>query len=375
MSRSRILHVIPTLDRSGAEKQLVLLAAGLPRDEFDVRVCALTRGGPLSAELEAAGIPCHAIGKRFKFDPLAWRRLLQHMREVRPDLVQTWLFAANAYGRSAALAAGVPHIVGGERCVDPWKRPHELFLDRWLARRGDRIVANSGGVRDFYVRHGLPAEKFVVIPNGVRVGPAPATNRQELLAELKLPDSARLIGAVGRLWPQKRLEDLIWAADLLKVIRDDAYLLIVGDGPRRDALERYCGQVRIEDRVRFLGHRDDVPRLLSHTELLWLASEYEGLPNVILEAMAAGLPVVASDIPGNRDLVIPGETGWLVAVGDSAGYAKWAERLLSDRDLARRMGAAGRQRVSIEFSVEKMVERFTALYRELLAQNKKRVDF
>lgn len=362
----RILHIIPTLDRCGAEKQMTLLTTGLLRSGVDVHVCALTRGGPYLADLKSAGVPVTIIGKHWKIDPRAYARLKRHVGQLRPDLVQTWLFAANSYGRAAALAAGVKHLVGGERCVDPWKSWHELAIDRWLAKRSDRIVANSSGVRDFYVARGLPAEKFTLIANGMSPLPASDVTREQLLAELELPPNARLVGAVGRLWPQKQVKDLIWANDLLKVIRDDVHLLIVGDGPHRDRLERFRRQVRIEDKVHFLGERNDVPRLLPHFDVLCLASSYEGMPNVIMEAMAAGRPVVATDIPGNRDLVVAGETGFLVAVGDRAAFARQILKLLDDADLNRRLGEAGRQRVLSKFSVEKMIERHRDLYQELL---------
>lgn len=363
---SRILHIIPTLDRSGAEKQLMLLATRLARQEFDPHVCVLTRSGPYEQELKQAEVPVTVIGKPLKIDPGAFLRLKRHIASLRPDLVHTWLFAANSYGRAAALAAGVPRIVAAERCVDPWKVWHELAIDRWLARRTDRIVVNSSGVRDFYVRHGLPQDKFVLIPNGISAPPASDITREELLAELGLPTGARLIGAVGRLWPQKRIKDLIWAADLLKVIRDDVHLVIIGDGPHRRRLEQFRRQVRIEDKVHFLGHRSDVPRLMPHFDLLWLASEYEGLPNVIMEAMIAGVPVVATDISGNRDLVVPAETGYLVPVGDRAALARQALKLLDDVELAGRLSEAGRRRMLDAFSVERMVERHVQLYRELL---------
>ncbi|MGH7194049.1 MAG: glycosyltransferase [Candidatus Saccharimonadales bacterium] len=364
---SRILQIIPTLDRSGAEKQLTLLASQLPRDEFDTHVCVLTRSGPFEQDLRRAGVPVTLIDKPHKLDPAAFWRLKRHVASLRPDLVHTWLFAANSYGRAAALRAGVRLIVAGERCVDPWKSWHELAIDRWLARRTDRIVVNSSGVRDFYVRHGLPAEKFVMIPNGIVPAEAAHISRHELLTELGLPPNARLIGAVGRLWPQKRLKDLIWAADLLKVIRDDVHLLIIGEGPHRRRLERYRRQVRIEDKVHFLGHRSDVPRLMRHFDVLLLGSEYEGMPNVVMEAMMAGVPVVATDIPGSRDLVIKGKTGFLVPVGDRAAFARQTKKLLDDGDLARRLGAAGHERVLSEFTVERMVARHVELYRELLA--------
>ncbi len=363
----RILHIIPSLDRSGAEKQLTLLAPGLPRDAFDVHVCALTRGGPLEAPLRAANVPVTVLHKAHQVDPLAFWRLKRHIESLRPDLVQTWIFAANSYGRAAAWAAGVKHVVASERCVDPWKVWHELAIDRFLARRTDRIIVNSTGVRDFYVRQGIAAEKFTLIPNGIPPANGQATSRAALLAELGLPDDARLIGAVGRLWPQKRVKDLIWAADLLKVIRSDVHLLIIGEGPQRERLERFQRQVRIEDKVHFLGHRADVAQWMPHFDVLWLGSEYEGLPNVIMEAMSQAVPVVATDIPGNRDLVVPGETGYLVPVGDRAGFARFTNKLLDNQALAQQLGAAGRQRVLNEFSVEQMVARHAELYQELLS--------
>ena len=361
----RVLQIIPSLDRCGAEKQLVLLSTGLPRDRFDVHVCALTRGGPLEQPLREAGIPMTIIGKSWKIDPLAYHRLKRHIVGLQPDIVHSWIFAANAYGRLAAQAAGVKHILAGERCVDQWKQWHELALDRYLARRTERIVTNSSGVREFYVKRGVP-DKFVIIPNGVApFAPAASASREEILAELGLPADARLIVAVNRLWPQKRVKDLIWAADLLKIVSAHAHLLIIGDGPQRWRLERFRDQCEIQDRVHLLGQRDDVPRLLPHCECLWLGSAYEGQSNAILEAMSAGLPVIATDIAGNRDLVAPGETGYLVPVGDRAAFARRTHALLNDPELARRLGSAGRQRVLTEFSVEEMVARHAALYQEL----------
>jgi glycosyltransferase involved in cell wall biosynthesis len=363
----RLLLIVPTLDRCGAEKQLTLLATGLPRDRFDVHVCALTRSGPLLEPLEKAGIPVTVIGKSWKVDPPAYRRLARHIADLKPDIVHTWIFAANAYGRQAAFRAGVKHVIASERCVDPWKRWHELAIDRYLARKTERIVVNSTGVRDFYVGHGISEDLFVTIPNGVSASAAvEPTPREEILRELGLPANARLIGAVNRLWPQKRIKDLIWGADLLKCVRDDTHLLIIGDGPQRWRMERYNYQMTTDDLVHFLGERDDVPRLLPHFDCLWLASSYEGQSNAIMEAMSAGVPVVATDIPGNRDLVVNDQTGFLVAVGDRAAIARQTKLLLEDRELAERMGAAGRQRMLEEFSVEKMVERHGAFYEQVV---------
>lgn len=367
--RRRLLLIIPTLDRGGAEKQLTLLATGLAQsDEFDVHVACLTRGGPWYERLAKAGVPVTMIGKRWKFDLAAYWRLRRFIADLKPDIVHTWLFAANCYGRQAAISAGVRHIVAGERCVDRWKVWHELAIDRRLARHTERIVTNSSGVKEFYVAHGLPAEKFVIIPNGIEPFTPPENNpREAFCQELGVPADARLIGVIGRLWPQKRVKDAIWAAELLRVVRDDVRVLIIGDGPQRWRLERYAQQVGVGAMVHFLGERLDLPRIWPHLYATWLASGYEGQSNAIMEAMAAGLPVVATDIPGNRDLVVPGETGFLVPVGDRGALARKMQTLLNDPELAQRLGAAGRARMLGEFTVEQMVARHADLYRSLTA--------
>ena len=181
-----------------------------------------------------------------------------------------------------------------------------------------------------------------MIPNGVPRPRPSARPARSCWPSSGLPEGSRLVGLIGRLWPQKRVKDAIWAADLLKVIRDDVHLLVIGDGPQRDRLRKFRDQVRIRDKVHFLGERGDVPRLLPHFDVLWSTSGYEGQSNAIMEAMAAGVPVVATDVPGTRDLVVHGETGYLVPVGDRAGFARQTNRLLDDADLARRLGEAGR---------------------------------
>ncbi len=361
----RVLHIIPTLVRGGAEKQLTLLTTGLPKPEFDVHICVLTHTGPYEEILNQREMPIHFIDKRWKVDPAAYFRLSKVVKSLQPDIVHTWIFAANCYGRQAAWRSGVKVILAGERCVDPWKRGYEFAIDRYLAKRTTKIVTNSAGVRDFYAAHGIASEKFAIIPNGVTPPKVSSGSRQALLDELHLPHDSQLIVAVGRLWPQKRYKDLIWAADLLKCVREDVHFLIIGDGPERERLTRFRDLVEIGDHVHFLGERSDVGRILQHAVFLWLGSSYEGQSNAVLEAMSLGLPVIATDIPGNRDLVVPEETGYLVPVGDRAAFARWSKVLLEQPELARRLGDTGRQRVISEFNVEKMVERHATLYRGL----------
>lgn len=404
--KKRILQIIPTLDRSGAEKQMVLLASHLPKDRFEVEVAVLTRTGPLAEDLAGAGIPVTQIEKRLKLDLLAYGRLKRTIRRFRPDLVHTWLFAGNAYGRQAAIACGVGHLVAGERCVDPWKNRLHFLVDRYLARKTDRIATNSSGVKDFYVRHGLPADKFVIIPNAV-IPPEPVKRltTEEILSGIAVPgiepsgdyhpvvdsrydreertyfsvspralsrQTPFIIGIVARLWPQKRLKDALWAFETLRYVNLNFHVLIIGDGPQRETLLRFRDQWKLSERVHFLGHRDDVPRIMPSFDVMLSCSAYEGQSNSILEAMALGIPVIATDIPGNRDLVVDGETGILVP--DSGEDFRRRRRLfvekilglLEDEPLRQRMGEAAKARIARSFSLDRMIRGYVELYDSIL---------
>ncbi len=175
-----------------------------------------------------------------------------------------------------------------------------------------------------------------------------------------------MIATIGRLWLQKRVRDVIWAVELLQNVRDDVHLLIVGDGPERRRLEKFRDNVQLQRRVHFLGHRNDVPEFLEHIDVLWSASMYEGLPNTIMEAMAAGVPVVATDIAGNNDLVADGQTGYLVKVGDTAGLARCANKIIADKRLSLRLAEAARNEMLTKYPIKKMVDRHAELYRQLL---------
>ncbi|MCH2130225.1 MAG: glycosyltransferase [Pirellulaceae bacterium] len=364
---TRILHIIPTLSQGGAEKQLALLASHLPTARYDVHVCVLTSTGIYQQELESQGIPVHLIGKSQKLDLFAYRRLRTLIQKLRPDIVQTWLFAANSYGRQAAISSGVPHVVASERSVDRWKRAGHFYIDRYLARRTQAIIVPSKGVRDFYVQHHLSPNLFRVIANGIDTDVSTElVPRKEILSGTDIPEKSRLIGVVARLWPQKKLKDAIWAGELLSAVHDDIHVVVLGDGPERWRLERFSRQVHPEGRIHFLGHREDADKFIPHFECLWLTSAYEGLPNSIMEAMAAAIPVVATDIPGNRDLIIPGQTGYLVPVGDRASIARQTNRLLQDETLRKEMGQAGRQNIREHFSLTQMVQQYDDFYQQLL---------
>lgn len=372
-SHLRVALVIPTLVQGGAEKQLCLLAAGLREHGIQPHVVVLTHDGPLRSELESAGVPITLIGKRFRADPTAYFRLRRWFKQWQGDVVHSWLFAANAYARQAARSAGIKVVLGSERCLDPWKTQLHFVIDRYLAMRTDGLTTNSLGVVDFYASHGIPAETFTVIPNGILPRQVAEITREQALQRLGVDPARKLILAVGRLWPQKRYRDLIWAGELLGTTRQDTSLVIIGDGPQRGELLRYRDAVTTPEHVRFAGHRDDVAELLPHADIFWNGSEYEGQSNSMLEAMQAGVCVVASDIPGNRDLIDDQVTGRLVTAGDRAEFARVTLQLLDHPQQRSSLAAAAGQKIAERFTVRRMVAAHAELYQRLFA-SKCRVD-
>jgi glycosyltransferase involved in cell wall biosynthesis len=365
----KVLQLIPTLDRSGAEKQMVMLAQGLPPDRFRVEVATLTRMGAFEAELGAAGIPTTAIGKRLKLDPLALARLVRFLKAKRFDVVQTWIFAANTYGRVAAQLAGVPVVVVAEMAVDLWKGRSQRFVDRKLAHWCDRVVGNSHAVVDYYRDLGVPDGRLAMIYSGTADTEPPPIDRRAIRAELGFDPEAPVVLFVGRLAEQKRVEDLLKAIDLLQHVQPEMRTVIVGEGPLRERLLETARAFDLDGRVRFLGQRNDVPRLMAAADVVVLPSAYEGLPNVVLEAMRFRKPVVATAAPGTTEVVVANETGLLVPVGDVMLLARAIRDVVRDPELARRLGEAGRARAESHFRADVMISQFADLY-ESLARSK-----
>ncbi len=362
-----VCQIIPTLVQGGAEKQMSLLAMHLDRQLFDCHVVALSHSGPWESPLRQTGVPVHVVGKNWKADPRAWLRLTNKLRAIKPQIVQTWLFAANSYGRLAAAQSSVPVIIASERCVDPWKSGWQGWIDRWMLRYTRCITTNSSAVADFYAQRGVPRDLFQVIPNAVTpaLGSLP---RAELFRRLNLPQRKYVVAAVGRLWPQKGYPDLLWAAELLRVALRDVWVIILGDGPQRDYLQRLRDDYGCQDAVRFVGHRPDARELLSSADLVWNGSLYEGQSNSIMEAMAAGVPVLATDIPGNRDLVVHQQTGYLYPVGNVNQLIRWSSELLQNPQLRSSMGRQSVQRVEQHFSLGRMVSAYSELYHRLATE-------
>jgi glycosyltransferase involved in cell wall biosynthesis len=304
------------------------------------------------------------VGKQRKFSPSALRKLRSIIRDRQPDILHTWLFAANAYGRLAVGKTQQPRVIVSERCVDSWKSKWQLWLDKKLIPKTDCMIGNSQPVADFYGALGFPADRLSVIHNGVET-PSVTTSRAELLADLDVPDSAFVLGFVGRLAPQKRIRDLIAAFELISCHEYDSRLLIVGDGPERHAAEDFAKKLNCNENIRWLGHRTDASDLISTFDAFWLASDFEGQSNSLMEAMSHGVPCLASDIAPNRELIA--DAGILFPVGDRGELAMQTNLLFRDDQRRQALRQASKDRIESEFSVQKMVEAHCDLYRRVLS--------
>jgi len=368
-----VLYVIATLDRAGAEHQMTLLASRLDRSRFTPAVVCLTRGGPLEERLRRAGVPYDVLGKRRRFDVRVMRALRRVMGERRPRVVHTWLFTANAYGRRAALGCGVPVVVASERCVDEWRKRWQRRLDRHLSRRTGAVVANCRAVRDFVIREGVEPRRARVIENAIDLTAFDdAVCEEPTGGALDDLGDRYVVVQAGRLEPQKGLPDLLAAVDVVRRRVPEVMLLVAGDGPDRPALKRRIDELDLGAHVRLLGARGDVPALLARSDVAVLASRWEGLPNVVLEAMAARRPVVVTDVGGCRELVDDGRTGLVVPPADPGRLAHAIEIIHQDPALGLELGSAAREEVESRFTVERMVSAYQDLYRDLLAEGEGR---
>jgi starch synthase (maltosyl-transferring) len=358
--------VITDLDVGGAERALVALATRLDRRRWQPSVIALSAEGPLAVPLRQAGLHVECLGVRPGHPIQAVARLAIALRKQRPALVQSFLFHANFATKLAAPWAGRPWVIGGIRVAERRKGWH-LQLDRMTARMSTGAVCVSQGVLRFSRDiGGIPAGRLVVIPNGIDPRPyeqAAGVSRESL----GVPDHAQLILYVGRLDVQKGVAYLLDAAEKIAAERNDWYLALAGDGAESEPLRRRVAeQPSLAARVHWLGRRDDVPALLNAADLVVLPSLWEGMPNVVLEAMAAGRAVVATAVEGSEELIVPGRTGWLVPAQDSEALRRALLEAADHPERRRAFGEAGRRLVEAEYTQERVVLAYEHLWAGIL---------
>lgn len=281
----------------------------------------------------------------------------QWLRREKFDAAVTLLFFSDVWGRLLAKVAGIPNIISSLRArninYSAWQRRLVRFTMRWA----NQVILNSEGIRDFAIeQEGAEPKKIRVIPNGIPVEPfshdRPA--RDAMRSTLHIQPECLLIGSVGRLTRQKGFDLLIAALSQLR--RPGAYLAIIGSGEEEAHLRRQAAALGITERVHFLGYRHDVADWFDAFDLYVQPSRFEGMPNALMEAMAAGCPVIATDIDGNRELVQDGVHGWLVPPDDVQALTSSIETALADHPEAQRRAQAAQERIAEQFSLGTMID-------------------
>lgn len=381
----RILILNTLMEAGGAQKAMLQLAQGLRDRGHDVVVATMyDKGGFIPKFEQKYGMPIIDLQmKPAEGNPLVKAlafarglfRLTRLMRRERIEVLQTFSHYSNILGPILGLLARVPVRVSSQRMSLLNQPRWLLFLDRLVTN--SRLVHRMVSVSEMTRRYTMEVErirgdKLITIPNGIDVSGFSSQlgeeGRDRLRTELGLGKDDLVVSVVARLHPQKGHRYLIEAIPSILAHVPNAVFLLAGDGALRDELDQAIDRAGVGHAVRLLGARNDVPDLLSISSLFVLPSLWEGMPNAVMEAMAAGLPVVATSVDGTPEVVLDGETGLLVPAKDPGALGSAIIELLLDGEKRRAFGAAGRERISQTFSLQSYVDRHEALYSQLVRQ-------
>jgi len=366
------------LSVGGAERTIVDIVNGMNRERFEVEVWTVFDTNPLADRLDE-GVTHRCLGvaashgeDRYEItgaaDPSMYvrapLRFLAAVRRERPDAVHSFLFYGNLICRVAGLVAPGTAVINGERGFHNSPRTELHLVDRLTLPLADVIVSNSRAGAEHYLDRGVQWSNLRVIPNGRRLKAYRDAPPTEIGEDSKIPRDAPVVGTVGRLVERKGHSDLLRAWARVRDSVPDSHLVIVGYGPDRDALEALTADLCVTSSVHFTGARDDVPELLAAIDVFAFPSHWEGHPGALLEAMAAGLPIVATQVDGNADLITDERTGLLVPPRDPVALGEAVRRLCTDPDLAAALGDRAQEEAFSEYTLEAMVDRFEVVYDE-----------
>jgi glycosyltransferase involved in cell wall biosynthesis len=379
----RLLKFVTVFGVGGTERQFVNLGLALDAKRFALEYGCMKKWGEFLGLLEARGIPCSEYAMRSLGSVrAAWQafRLARDMARRRTQIVHTYNFYANVFGVPAAWLAGVPVIIASIRDRGVYLNRMQRHAQRFVCKLADCVLVNAESIKDWLVSDGYDPSRIVVIRNGLDLPRFGGPRNPLLRQELGVPEDAPIVAMMSRLTPMKGIEDFIDAAAIVSWNRPDVRFLIVGAGHLADHgtfSEDHKYRQSIEDRVRRLGlservlltgYRSDVGQVLSELTVSVLPSLSEGLSNAVLEAMASGLPVVATRVGGTPEAVEDGVTGLLVPPSDPQALATAIAEVLSDPVRAAAMGAAGREAVVARFGMDRMVHATEQLYLDLLVR-------
>ena len=368
MRRVNVLFLITELNVGGAEMVVAKMAPRLNQGRLHCSVCSLLSDGQLADALRKQGIKTLSLNVKEKLDLRGLFRLVRLLKREKIDILHTHLFHANLLGRIAGRIASVPVIISHQHGVERNRSKIRSFLDKATSRYADIVISTCDIVKETLVRREkIPPDKIRIIYNGVEfldVNIESSGIRRSLRIGLDVP----VVGIVANLRPTKGHDNFLKAARIILDNVENAKFLIVGGGPSEKELKVLALELEMLPQTIFTGFRDDVPNLLAAMDVFVLPSLWEGVPMAILEAMAMAKPVVATRVGGIPEIVIDGVTGLLVSPRDPEALAEAIIALLQDRERAKAMGQAGRERVERYFRVERMVHQTEALYEELVRE-------
>ena len=385
--RYNALQLIGSFHSGGSERQAVQLTRLLLEGgRCNVRVATLERDGALLPEINRLGfndIPEYRLNSFYDLHAgRQVRRFAQYLKQHEIDVVHTHDFYTNIFGMAAAALARVPVRIASRR--ESAVRPaSQRVVERGAYRLAHAVVANCEEVRKQLIEEGVPARKVRTVYNGLdpaRVQ-APSAVRKEILGSLNLPEDARFVTIMANMRAHVREPEPMCLKDHPTFLRaaqrvhqqvPEAAFIIAGEGELLEATQDLARSLGIAQQTFFIGRCRDIGRVLSISDVCVLSSQSEGFSNAILEYMAAGRPVVSTDVGGAREAIVHGETGYLVRAGDHEGLAEHIASLLLDPEQARAMGEAGRRVVNEKFSCSKQLQNIESLYGELLKVSKPR---
>ena len=374
-----VLQLIDSFNQGGSERQALQLTRLLYKSgRYNVYLACLTPGGSLRSaidDLDLGEIPSFPLTSFYDRNAVTQlRRFTRWLKSARIDILHTHDFYTNVFGMSGGVLARLPVRVASMRETSGMRSAAQAHVQRFLYSLSHHIVANSNAVREKLIADGTSAQKVTVVYNGLDLGRLDTNvSRQEALAMLGVPadEPLRFVSIVANMRHEvKDYPMFLRAARQVKEAVRDAAFLLAGEGELSDSLRALARELGIQDSTFFLGRCENVAELLSISEACVLSSKAEGFSNSILEYMAAARPVVVTDVGGAREVVVEGETGYLVASGDDATMAARLIALLRDPETARQMGEGGRRVVEEKFSCEAQLARTEELYERLLTAAK-----
>ena len=371
MNSINVVRVISDLPVGGVENRLLEMLP-LLRPEFNVRVCCIREKDELAPEFEKAGIPVDLCYFRSRLHPLSLYKMASYLKKIKAHIVHTHMYRPNVSGVLAARLAGIPVVISQIHNVDHWDNTRQIRQDKMLVRFRDRIITVSEAVKQNYIAntHAAP-DKCPVIYNGINMSRfTPREKDSDLVAEFDL-EGKKVVGIVARLVPQKDHETFLKCAVEIKRKVSNIKFLIVGEeegaSGLRQKLEDRAVELGLGEEAVFTGKRRDIATILSLVDALVQSSLREGFSNVIVEAMAMGVPVVATDVGGNAEAIEDGKTGFVVPSRQPDVLADRVVKILNDKELAENMASQARSRAKL-FSLHAMVEKTKALYHSLLVE-------